>query len=212
MESLQPRCNRSGKDLVEGVMNRDDEQAFTEFVTSSSSRLLAFAQLLIGDRGEAEDALQVALLRLTRHWDRELDAPMAYVRATLVNIARDRARRRHLVPMLTVSGRAVDHSAEDQLPTSIVRESIEELLAGLPPRQRVAVVLRVVEGCSEAETATLMRCAPGTVKSNLARGLERLRANHARHRADQAGPDPDDHGATDEHPTDCRDPYEGASA
>ncbi|WP_309648303.1 sigma-70 family RNA polymerase sigma factor [Nocardioides sp.] len=193
-------------------MSRDDEQAFAEFVTSSSPRLLAFAQLLIGDRGEAEDALQVALMRLTRHWHREIDAPTAYVRRTLVNIARDRARRRHLVPMLTTSGRTVEHPAEDQLSMLIVRESIEELLAGLPPRQRVAVVLRVVEGCSEAETAVLMRCAPGTVKSNLARGLERLRANHERHRADQEGPDPDDHRPTDHQPVDCRDPYEGASA
>jgi RNA polymerase sigma factor (sigma-70 family) len=52
---------------------------------------------------------------------------------------------------------------------------LETLLGLLPPRQRLAVVLRVVEGYSEQETARLMRCAPGTVKSSLARGLARLR-------------------------------------
>lgn len=150
-------------------MNSDEERAFTEFVTSSSPRLMIFAQLLFGDPGEAEDALQVALMRLTKHWHRDLEAPTAYVRKALVNIARDRARRRHLIPMLTTFGRVADNPVENQPSATLVRESIEELLADLPPRQRVTVVLRVVEGCSEAETATLMRCAPGTVKSNLAR-------------------------------------------
>ncbi|MFC5730270.1 MULTISPECIES: RNA polymerase sigma factor [Nocardioides] len=193
-------------------MNSDDEQAFTEYVMSSSPRLLAFAQLLIGDRGEAEDALQVALMRLTKHWHRDLDAPTAYVRKALVNIARDRARRRHLIPMLTASGRAADNPVEDQPSAMAVRESIEELLAGLPPRQRVTVVLRVVEGCSEAETAALMHCARGTVKSNLARGLERLRVNYERHRAAQPGSGPDGYGPAYRQPAECRDPYEGAPA
>ncbi|RYC05457.1 RNA polymerase sigma factor [Nocardioides zhouii] len=186
-------------------MNRDEEQEFTDFVTHSSPRLLTFAQLLIGDQGEAEDALQVALMRLTRHWHRGLEAPTAYVRQTLVNIARDRARRRHLVPLLTTSGRSLDGSAVDGPSAVVVREAIDDLLEGLPPRQRVAVVLRVVEGCSEAETAALMRCAPGTVKSNLARGLERLRANHARRLTGRDEP------VTDDRPAPCRDPYEGAS-
>ena len=187
---------------MKGVTTSDDEQAFTAFVTNASPRLLVFAHLLMGDRGEAEDALQVALMRLTRHWPRELAAPTAYVRRALVNIARDRARRRHLVPMLTSSGRPVEQPVEDPDPALVVRESIEELLEGLPPRQRVAVVLRVVEGCSEAETAALMRCAPGTVKSNLARGLGRLRDNHARRQAEAE--------QDDTHPS--PDPFEGASA
>ena len=103
---------------MKGVMTSDDEQAFTAFVTNASPRLLVFAQLLMGDRGEAEDALQVALMRLTRHWPRELAAPTAYVRRALVNIARDRARRRHLVPMLTSSGRPVEQRSRIRIPRS----------------------------------------------------------------------------------------------
>ncbi|UFN45042.1 RNA polymerase sigma factor [Nocardioides okcheonensis] len=193
-------------------MNSDEERAFTEFVTSSSPRLMIFAQLLFGDPGEAEDALQVALMRLTKHWHRGLEAPTAYVRKALVNIARDRARRRHLIPMLTTFGRVADNPVENQPSATLVRESIEELLADIPPRQRVTVVLRVVEGCSEAETATLMRCAPGTVKSNLARGLERLRENYERREAAYQRCDSDGHVSTDRSPADFPDPYEGASA
>ena len=158
-------------------MNRAEEESFTEFVEGSGDRLLAFARLLIFDRGEAEDALQVALMRLARQWHRNLDAPDAYMRRALVNIARDRARRRHLVPALLRSARTPEGSYEDDPVPSATREALEELLGGLPPQQRFTVVLRVVEGHSEAETAALLKCAKGTVKSNLARGLDRLRAN-----------------------------------
>jgi RNA polymerase sigma factor (sigma-70 family) len=52
---------------------------------------------------------------------------------------------------------------------------LDQLLAAIPPRQRVTVVLRVVDGLSEAETAAVMQCSLGTVKSNLARGLLKVR-------------------------------------
>jgi DNA-directed RNA polymerase specialized sigma24 family protein len=55
------------------------------------------AALLRLDDDEADDLLQVAILRLSRHWHRHLDAPDAYVRTVLANLAKDRARRRHLV-------------------------------------------------------------------------------------------------------------------
>ena len=55
--------------------------------------------------------------------------------------------------------------------------ALEQLLSLLPTKQRAAVVLRVIEGLSEAEAAAALRCAPGTVASNLSRGLARLRAH-----------------------------------
>ena len=156
-------------------MNGEQEQQFSAFVRSSGDPLLRFARLLILDRGDAEDALQVALLRLTRHWTRGLDNPEAYVRATLVNIAKDGARRRHLVPVPVEDTIRVDEGFEDHTEAHAARARLDLLLAALPPRQRITVALRVVEGYSEAETAQLMRCSTGTVKSSLARGLGNLR-------------------------------------
>jgi RNA polymerase sigma factor (sigma-70 family) len=158
-------------------VDREAESTFTQFVLEAGGRLGAFSRMLIADSGDAEDVVQVALMRLARHWGRELDNPEAYVRRVMVNLARDGGRRRHLVPLPTWTGLVRGPTTEDRSSTH-EREALEELLTGLPPRQRVAVVLRVIEGYSEAETAALMRCARGTVKSNLARGLERLRANH----------------------------------
>ncbi len=136
--------------------------------------LLRFARRLIPDAGEAEDALQTALLRTTLHWPK--DDPEAYVRAALLNLAKDRARRRHLVAVPTqelLDGVEVDVDYADAL---AAQARLDAVLAALPPRQRITVVLRVLEGLSEAETAAAMGCSPGTVKSNLARGLDKARA------------------------------------
>lgn len=148
-----------------------DEAGFTAFVRERGDALTRTARLLIPDRGDAEDALQVALLRLTRHWP--VDSPDAYVRQALVNLARDRGRRRHLVP--EPSEAVIVAEVPDLADAHAAAGHLVALLGALPERQRTTVVLRVLEGLSEAECAAAMDCAPGTVKSNLARGLDRLR-------------------------------------
>jgi RNA polymerase sigma-70 factor (sigma-E family) len=152
-----------------------EEQDFTEFVHAHADRLLRFARLLVPDAAEAEDLLQTALLRLTRHWSRRLDSPEAYVRATLANLAKDRGRRSHLIPVPVQADPDLLTAGPDHAEAIAARAHLDQLLAVLPPRQRVTVVLRVVDGLSEAETAAIMQCSPGTVKSNLARGLGKVR-------------------------------------
>lgn len=150
-----------------------DEQEFVAFVRERGDVLLRFSRRLIPDAGEAEDALQTALLRLTAHWPK--DHPEAYVRAALVNLAKDRARRRHLVAVPTqvqLDGAVIDLDYADAVEA---QARLDDVLSTLPPRQRIAVVLRVLDGLSEAETAAAMGCSPGTVKSNLARGLDKAR-------------------------------------
>ncbi|MEO3744852.1 SigE family RNA polymerase sigma factor [Plantactinospora sp. B5E13] len=156
-------------------MTPEDEQDFTEFVRKHADRLLRFTRLLVSDTAEAEDVLQTALLRLTRHWPRRLESPEAYVRAALVNIVRDRGRRRHLVPVPVRVDPERSAAGSDHAEAIAARAQLDQILDGLPPRQREVVVLRVIEGLSEAETAVLLGCAPGTVKSNLARGLAKVR-------------------------------------
>ena len=162
-------------------MTPAEEAGFTAFVAERGSALLRYSRMLVPHDTEAEDVLQAALLRLTRHWSRRLDAPEAYVRRTILNIVRDRARRRHLVPVPSVARN--DVRQPDHTEALEARERLDELLAPLPPRQRAAVVLRVIEGLSEAETAAAMGCSAGTVKSNLSRGLSKLRSA-------VGGPDP----------------------
>jgi RNA polymerase sigma factor (sigma-70 family) len=56
------------------------------------------------------------------------------------------------------------------------RDYLLRALAALPPRQRAVLVLRYFDDLSEAETAHMLGCSLGTVKSQAARGLARLRA------------------------------------
>jgi RNA polymerase sigma factor (sigma-70 family) len=156
------------------AMTPTDEQAFAAFVRLRGDALLRYARLLVPDPAEAEDVLQVALMRVVRHWPERLEAPEAYVRAAILNAVKDRARRRHLVPL---PAEASDRSGDNADYTEVFAAGarLERLLEPLPPRQRTTVVLRVIEGLSEAETAAAMECSAGTVKSNLARGLDKVR-------------------------------------
>jgi RNA polymerase sigma factor (sigma-70 family) len=100
--------------------------------------------------------------------------PHGYVRASLVNLARDRHRRRHLLnPPVEVDERRLTVTA-DHAETLVAQPELDRLLRVLPARHRAAVVLRVIEGMSEAETASVMGCSAGTVKSSLSRGLTAL--------------------------------------
>lgn len=161
--------------LVFRGVGMTDEVGFTEFVREHGAALLRTTRLLVPDGTEAQDVLQTALLRLSRHWP--VRHPHAYVRRSLVNLTRDRSRRRHLVPEPAEARDDRVAPLPDHADSHASQAALEQLLSLLPAKQRAAVVLRVIEGLSEAEAAHALRCAPGTVASNLSRGLSRLRAH-----------------------------------
>ena len=153
---------------------RDAE--FGAFVHARRPQLLRLATLLsAGDAHLAEDLVQTALTRLYVAWWRvEKDqGAEAYCRRILVNAVVDERRRawrrsessRAEVPDVPTT---VGGSAED-------RAAVRAALAELGPRMRAAVVLRHWLGYDVAECAQLLGCSEGTVKSQTARGLDRLR-------------------------------------
>ncbi|MFD5468467.1 SigE family RNA polymerase sigma factor [Kitasatospora sp. NPDC127059] len=156
---------------------RDEE--FREFTGSAWSRLLRTAYLLAGDRHGAEDLVQQALERAYVHWNkvRAADDPNAYVRRILINEHARRFRRRpaeYLVEVLPDRPAPTGPDPDD-------RAVLLAALAALPPRQREAVVLRYWEDLSESQTAAAMDCSVGTVKSQAARGLAKLREASSLH-------------------------------
>ncbi len=159
----------------------NDDSSFEDFVAGSSARLFTMARLLTGgNRAEAEDLLQGAYERAYRRWGRitRRADPERYVRQILVNASIDRWRRirRHPEIPLAVSG--ADPRTADTAAAVADRDLLLRGLAALPPRQRAVLVLRYFEDLSEAETATMLGCSVGTVKSQSARGLARLRDGH----------------------------------
>jgi RNA polymerase sigma-70 factor (sigma-E family) len=153
-------------------MDRD----FRDYVVARSPALLRTAYLLTGDRGEAEDLLQEALFRLSRAWRRVSESMSldAYVRRTMVNLCISRWRRRRIRTVTVAAVPEHWHGADDAARVSD-RDEIWRALASVPPRMRAVLVLRFYEDLSEAETAAVLGCAVGTVKSQTARGLVKLR-------------------------------------
>lgn len=152
----------------------EDEQ-FRVFVRQQWNPLLRTAYLLTGDRGTAEDLVQSALEKTHRRWGRirRQDAPEVYVRRVMVNTATSWWRRRRPleVPLLpTDTAPAPDAYAQVEQ-----REQLLAALRRLPPRTQAILVLRYFEDLSEADTAGILGCSVGAVKSQASRGLARLR-------------------------------------
>jgi RNA polymerase sigma-70 factor (sigma-E family) len=158
----------------------DDVEGFRRFVLRQWTPLVRTAYLLTGDRGTAEDLVQSALEKAHRHWARiqRTDAPEVYVRRVMINTASSWRRRRRVreVPLLAFDA---DRDATTGGPDAYARfDNRQEVLAALrrlPPRTRAVLVLRYFEDLSEADTARVLGCSVGSVKSQASRGLARLR-------------------------------------
>jgi RNA polymerase sigma factor (sigma-70 family) len=153
------------------VMGRLDSE-FDRFVETASPSLLRLAFVLTSDRGIAEDLLQTALLRTARRWRKASDAPDAFARRVLVNLAKDRWRM--------LSRRPAEVMTADSLPAALLAQgefadrisAADALLRAvdlLPRGQRTVLALRFWEDLSVSDTAQTHRA--------LAQ-LERLLVDH----------------------------------
>lgn len=144
---------------------------------ASWPRLLRTTYAVAGDAQLAEDALQTAFAKAYAAWPRvgRADDPLAYVRRIAINAAiaqHRRASARRETTVTTLPDRPVD-SLADEL---VARDEVWSAIAALPPRQRAVVVLRFYEDLSEKQIAEVLRCRPGTVKSQASAALATLRA------------------------------------
>lgn len=144
---------------------------FVAFVESAWQRHLRLAMLLTGDRWQAEELLQDSLVKMYERW-RKLsrhDDLHAYLRRALTNnhISTWRRRRRESL-VADVPEREAFEGPESCI-------EVKGALMSLPYRQRAVVVLRLYEDMSERQTAQTLGCSVGTVKSQYARALEKLR-------------------------------------
>ncbi|HYF74597.1 MAG TPA: SigE family RNA polymerase sigma factor, partial [Nocardioides sp.] len=147
-----------------------DRESFEQYVAARRGALLRTAYLLTGHREDAEDLVQVALVKAVPHWPRIADDPEPYVRKILAHESVSRWRRRRWREVHTdrVPETAVDGPSGD-------RVALQQALATLAPRQRAVIVLRYYDDLTERETATTLGIAVGTVKSQARDGLARLR-------------------------------------
>ncbi|MGK5680627.1 SigE family RNA polymerase sigma factor [Actinoplanes sp. URMC 104] len=164
------------RDSGSGRTERDEQ--FHDFVVGRRPHLLHTATLLTaGDTHLAEDLVQAALTKLYVAWPsfQRADNPDGYVRRVLVNTLIDEKRRiwrrreQTMAVLPEVEGSASPSSGP-------VGEAVQQALRELPPRMRAAVVFRYFYDLDVAATADALSCSEGNVKSQTARGLDRLRA------------------------------------
>lgn len=168
-----PLVGGFGRRALDDGISADD--GFAQALVPELPRLRRTARLLVGSAEAADDLVGDAIARVLPKWrSGSVDEPIGYVRRAMVNLATKRWRRRAV-------GRRLDHRALDWSPLTTAadtqiaeRDAVLTALAELAPRRRAVVVLRFYEDRSIDEIADLMGCAPGTVKSQLSRGLGQL--------------------------------------
>jgi RNA polymerase sigma-70 factor (sigma-E family) len=153
---------------------------FTEFVRASTPRLFRTAYAVCGDYQLAEDAVQAAFATAYSRWRRVsgADNPEAYVQRMVLNQLlswRRRLSARQEVPSGATPGGGTAGSTSSPEGAVAGSDELWRALGALPPRQRAVVVLRYVEDLSVAETAAALGVREGTVKSQAAAGVARLR-------------------------------------
>jgi RNA polymerase sigma-70 factor, ECF subfamily len=152
-----------------------DQEAFTTLVRRHQDRLWAVALRTIGDREEAADALQDALVNAFRRADSYMGeaAVTTWLHRVVVNACLDRIRRRRPTePLPEVELPGADPA--DPADRATARVDVTTALATLPAEQRAALVLVDMQGYSVAEAAQILECPVGTVKSRCARGRAAL--------------------------------------
>ena len=155
-------------------MRASAEAEYKDYVTARSYALRHTAFLMCGDAHQAEDVVQTALLKLYVAWHRVERAENrdAYVRRILVRCVIDEKRRGWRRER---SMAAVPEAVAPEGSDLGERDAVLQALAHLAPRQRATLVLRFWEDLSIEQTADLLGCSPGTVRSQTARGLATLR-------------------------------------
>lgn len=152
---------------------------FDDFVAARSASLLRTAYLLTRDHALAEDLLQTALTKAWFAWSRIDGAPEPYVRQILVNTYSSWWRRKWN------GERPTNELPESPAPTGgngddgAAARDLWDALGRLPRRQRAVIVLRFYDDLTEAETARLLGCSVGTVKSQASKALAKLRLDPA---------------------------------
>lgn len=145
---------------------------FTDFVAARGSALYRYGYVLTGNAEDAADLTQEALMRLGDAWPRvrKRDDPEGYVRTIMARLHISvwrRLRKERLVAAVPEVGYTEDHIGDDV--------GLWNELKGLPPKQRAVLVLRYYEDLSDQEIAELLGISRGTVRSQAARALNKLR-------------------------------------
>jgi RNA polymerase sigma-70 factor (sigma-E family) len=150
---------------------------FDEYVRLRGPALVRLAWLVAGDRHLGEDLVQEVLTRAYPRWSRILAGgqPDVYLRKMLVNAHVSWRRKRSSGEVADGAERVERADRRDIGAEAAERDAVWRLITRLPPKQRVAVVLRFYEDLDDAAIAEILGCSPATVRTHLMRAIAALR-------------------------------------
>jgi RNA polymerase sigma-70 factor (sigma-E family) len=156
-------------------------EAVDALYRNHGERSVRLAYLLTGDLAAAEDVVHEAFVRLLGRLRaiRDPEALAAYLKRTIVNLAKNHHRRQGVARGFLASKRD-SADVTTSLPDVESRDEMRTELLGLPLRQRAALVLRYCEDLSEEQVASLLGTSPKAVRSLVGRGLTTLRNSDRR--------------------------------
>lgn len=158
-------------------MAEDSSDALTGVFNGQYVSLVRLAAMLTDDVHAAEDIVQDAYLRVAgRHYRlRDPNKALAYLRQTVVNLARNSLRRRLVARRHETSSPPLAAGTEEAAIRNFEQQAVIEALRELPRRHREVVVMRYYLECSVQETAELLGLSTGSVKAYAARGTKQLK-------------------------------------
>ncbi len=179
MSDARARCRASDGDLM-ALFAGGDAAAARELMTLYAPRLLRMAIHMLGNESEAEEVTQEAMLRLwlaAPDWQRDRATVSTWLWTVTSNLCTDVLRRRRGVPFDDIPEPLDERPAAcESMMEKDRAEALKNALAGLPERQRLAVVFRHLEEMSNPQIAKIMGASVEAVESLIARGMKELRA------------------------------------
>ncbi|NLG25224.1 MAG: sigma-70 family RNA polymerase sigma factor [Clostridiales bacterium] len=170
--------------LVRSASNGDAD-AFERLMTAHEGRMYAVSLRMCGNREDAQDCLQEAMLRIYRAMGsfKAQSSFATWVYRITMNTCLDELRRRKVrssasLDAMLETGWAPsdeDDTPEHHALRAEQRRVLEREIAALPEDMRAAIVLRDVQGFSYEEIARILSANVGTIKSRISRGREKLR-------------------------------------
>jgi RNA polymerase sigma-70 factor (sigma-E family) len=150
---------------------------FDDYVRTCGPALVRLARLIAGDRYLGEDLVQEVLTKAYPRWNRILAGgqPDVYLRRMLVNAHTSWRRKRSSSEFVDGADRVERPDGSDIGAEAVQRDAVWRLIARLPPKQRVTVVLRFYEDLDDTAIAEIMGCSPATVRTHAMRALAALR-------------------------------------
>ena len=163
----------AGEDRVAPAVRAERDRMVADLHRDHYPQLVRLACLLVDDRGSGEEIVQEAFVRVYQAWP-QVEQPIVYLRATVMNLARSRMRRRQVARRRV---EPVSPAAPGMDEALVLLDDQREVLAAvraLPRRQRECLVLRYYLDLTESQIAATLGISNGSVKSHSSRGIAAL--------------------------------------